>query len=90
VEIFLYFADISDIREKYLHIPDIKLFCGRTAIHFHEIKIFEIKYCKVLLSVFWYYVNISVKFDLFTKLLFRKTSEVNRLVLSLLQYDNDS
>jgi hypothetical protein len=31
VEIFLYFADISDMREKRLHIPDIKVFCGKHA-----------------------------------------------------------
>jgi hypothetical protein len=30
VEIFLHFADISDMREKSLHIPDMKAFCGKT------------------------------------------------------------
>ena len=30
VEIFLYFTDISDMREKSLHITDIKVFCGIT------------------------------------------------------------
>jgi len=28
VEIFLYFADISDMQDKSLHIPDIEVFCG--------------------------------------------------------------
>jgi hypothetical protein len=31
VEIFLHFTDISDMREKRLHIPDIKVFCGNIA-----------------------------------------------------------
>jgi len=30
VENFLHFSDISDMREKRLHIPDIKVFCGKT------------------------------------------------------------
>ncbi len=29
VENFLHFADIFDMREKILHIPDIKVFCGK-------------------------------------------------------------
>jgi len=32
VEIFLYFADISDMREKSLHIPDIEVFCGKMSL----------------------------------------------------------
>jgi hypothetical protein len=28
MEIFLHFADISDMRERILYHPDIKVFCG--------------------------------------------------------------
>lgn len=30
MEKFLYFADIADMREKSLHTPNIKVFCGIT------------------------------------------------------------
>jgi hypothetical protein len=33
MEIFLYFADISDMREKSLHIPDIKVLCGQNTLN---------------------------------------------------------
>ena len=38
VEVFLLFTNISDIREKNLHSPDIKVFYGKRAQHIHEIK----------------------------------------------------
>jgi hypothetical protein len=46
VEIFPHFADISDMRDKRLHIPDIEAFCGKMGL---TVKLNECK--KVLHSI---------------------------------------
>jgi hypothetical protein len=35
IEIFPHFADISDMQEKSLHIPDIEAFCGKKRVTAH-------------------------------------------------------